>query len=351
MAAVISLAGFMLIPTNTHMAKLSATPADGQLAEKLKLVDWTGGFLITAGLIALLFALTEGNVVGWRTPWIPVLIVVSVLVIAAFVFWQWHLERSGGRPPLIKVSMFRNRQFAAVMAIMCLFFASFNNYLFYATYYYQDFLGYSPIETMFRFIPTGAGGLLVCFAVAFLLSRIPTVILLAAGNLSVSISCLLFAVPIPITTSYFAWGFWAMLLSVIGADITWPCLSLFTSQALPPEDQAIGGALTNAVGQIGRAIGLAIATAVQTAVLANERGVPIKDVGPIKKLDDASLASIRGASWLNFGLGLASLVIVCIAFRNMEIIGKMPPTARSGGEEGLVNDEPAAPVPPDSKKQ
>lgn len=335
MAAAISLAGFILIPRTP-----ASRTAERTVGAKLKLVDWAGAALITSGLIALLFALTEGSAVGWRKPWIPVLIVGSVLIITVFVCWQRHLEKQpiGGRPPLMKVSIFLNLQISAVMAIGCLFFASFNNYLFYATYYYQDYMGYSPLQTMVRFLPTGVGGLLVCFAVAFLLSRVPTAFMLICGNLSVSIACLLFAVPIPTTTSYFAWGFWAMLLSVVGADITWPCLTLFTSQALPAEDQAIGGALINAVGQIGRAIGLAIATVVQTAVMAHQRGVSIKNVGPIKVQDAASLASIRSANWLSFGLGIASLLVVGLAFRKMEVIGRVaPPPARSSGEEGIMN--------------
>lgn len=338
--AGISLAGFILIP---HDAPSTST-SPVSIAQKLRLVDWTGGALITSGLIALLFALTEGNVVGWRRPWVPVLIVLSVLIIIAFFFWQHHLEKklhndsnsgekSSRRPPLIKVSMFRNRQFAAVMATMGLFFASFNNYLFYATYYYQDYLAYSPLQTMLRFLPTGVAGIFVCVAVAFLLSRIPTLVMLICGNLACATACLLFAVPIPITTSYFAWAMWAMTLSVVGADMTWPCLTLFTSQALPAEDQAIGGALINAVGQIGRAVGLALATAAQTAVMARERGVDVEDVGPIRELDGASLRGIRAASWLNFGLGMASLGVVCVAFRRMEVIGRVE--GKGGDEEGV----------------
>lgn len=175
---------------------------------------------------------------------------------------------------------------------------------------------------MLRFIPTGVGGATVSIIVSQLLDRVPTVFVLITGNLSVSVANLLYAVPIPPTTSYFAYGLPAMLLSVIGADTTWPCLTLFTSRSLPKEDQAIGGALINAVGQFGRSIGLAISTATQTAVMANARGVPVKDVGSIKAWEPASLKGLQAASWLNFALGIASLVVVLIAFPTLEIVGK-----------------------------
>jgi hypothetical protein len=97
-------------------------------------VDWPGAVLVTVGLLVLLFALTEGNVVGWSTPYIPVLIVVAILLVVIFVGWQWYLENKTSRPPLMKISMWKNPRFAAAQMIMALFFASFNNFLLFVTY-------------------------------------------------------------------------------------------------------------------------------------------------------------------------------------------------------------------------
>lgn len=224
------------------------------------------------------------------------------------------------------------------MVIMGFFFASFNNYLIFTTYFFQDFQGLSPLATMLRYIPTGVTGVIVALIVAQLLSRIPTFFILVCGTLATSIACLLYAVPIAPTTSYWAYGFPAMILAVMGADTSWPCLTLFTSQALPREDQAIGGALINAVGQFGRSIGLAVGTAIQTAAMAKARGLPVKEAGPIRTWDDDSLAGLRAASWVNFGFGVASLVVVLLAFRNMDIVGRPKPAA-SLVKEGTGNGE------------
>ncbi|PHH65488.1 hypothetical protein CDD81_2268 [Ophiocordyceps australis] len=317
MACTISIAGFLFIPCSGQGPPISQQPA----------IDWIGAFLITSGLVALMFALTEGNVVGWKTPWVPVTIVSSLLLVLGFVLWQLRLERRHDRhrPPLVKMSMFGNLRFSAVMAIMLLFFASFNNYLIYATYFFQDFQHLSPIQTMLRFIPSGAAGAIIALIVAQLLGRIPTFFILVCGNVAVSLASLLFALPLPPTTSYFAFGLPAMLLAVVGADTTWPCLTLFTSQALPLEHQAVGGALINAVGQLGRAFGLAISTAVHTAVLASARRVPVNDAGPLRPWDPHSLHALRAANWVNCGFGLASLLVVIVAFRSMDIVGKPTP--------------------------
>ncbi|PKS11799.1 hypothetical protein jhhlp_001092 [Lomentospora prolificans] len=298
------------------------SPATNHPRRSLASIDWIGGALVTVGILILLFALTEGNVVGWSTPWVPTLIVVSLLVIAAFVAWQWYLENRTSRPPLMKVSVFKNRRFSAALVIMGLFFSSFNNFLIYATYFFQEYQDLSTLQTTLRFIPTGVMGAIVAAIVAPLLSRIPTQYFLLFGNACVSLASLLFAVPISPKTTYFAYGLPAMCLSVMGADTTWPSLTLFTSQSLPPEDQALGGALINAVGQVGRSIGLAISTTVQTAVMAHGRGLPLEDVGDILPWDEPSLRGLRAANWTTFALGVCSFFVVAVAFRGTGIVGK-----------------------------
>ncbi|KAI0202353.1 major facilitator superfamily transporter [Astrocystis sublimbata] len=317
LGVVVTAAGILFIPK----LPTSSIPPKKKLV-LLEHVDWLGGFLVTAGLLALLFALTEGNVVGWSTPWVPVLIVVSVILLGIFFAWQWYQENRTTRRPLIKVSIFKNGKFCAALAIMALFFASFNNFIVYATYFFQDYQGLSPLQTTLRFIPTGVTGILVAFIVSRLISRVPTWILLVCANTAVSISNLLFAVPLPQSTSYFAFGLPAFILSVIGADITWPCLTLFTSSSLAQEDQAMGGGLINASAGVGRAIGLAIDTAIQTTVLARGRHVAVQDAGKITNWDQASIASIRAANWFNFGLGVFCVGVVCVAFRGSGIVGK-----------------------------
>ncbi|KAK4888454.1 hypothetical protein LTR28_002943, partial [Elasticomyces elasticus] len=256
MAAAVTAAGLMIIPVPHIRVDVSAK----DLSSK---IDWIGGTLITISLLALMFALTEGNVVGWKTPWVPVLIVISILLIAVFVIWQLYLEKRTTRSPLMKVTIFKNLKVSAANVVMLLFFASFNNFLVFATYFFQDYQGLSAIQTTLRFIPTGVVGLCTIFVTSQILARVSVNYMLIFGTSCVAISSLLFAIPIPPSTTYWAFGFPAMCLSVFGADTLYPSLMLLISHFLPREDQALGGALINAVGQIGRSLGLAIGTAIQ----------------------------------------------------------------------------------------
>ncbi|KAL0261942.1 hypothetical protein SLS55_003377 [Diplodia seriata] len=315
-AALLTLAGIFVIPpppiTNPNNMTVKST------------VDWIGGVLVTVGLMVLMFALTEGNVVGWTTPWVPTLIVASIAILFLFVLWQRYLGTHTSRRPLMKVSIFANTRFSAAMVIMLLFFAAFNNYLIFATYFFQDYLGLSVIQTTLRFIPTGVCGIIIAFATGFFLSRVPGNYILMFGTLCVSGSALLFATPIPVHTTYWAYGFPAMVLAVLGADTLFPCLTLFTAKSLPHEDQALGGALINSVGQIGRAIGLAIATAIETAVIAAEKGIDVNAVGgsDVEMTDHAFLSGLRAAEWFTFAMAITAFFLAAVAFRGAGYIGK-----------------------------
>lgn len=300
LAAAVTVAGIMVIPRTP--------PAGGGAAT----VDWIGALLVTAGFLSLLLALTEGNVVGWSRPWVPVLVVVSALLIAAFVLWQRRLERgaSGGKAPLTKMSIFRNAQFSISILVLCLLFASFNGYLVFATYFYQEYQGLSALQTTMRFIPTGVTGVLMACSTPVLLSYFAPDTILLVGSVAIATSSLLFALPIPTTTSYFAYGLEAMVLATAGADTAIPCVSLIVSHAMPPEDQAMGGALLQTAMQLGRVVGLAIATATQTAVVAREEGLSVADVGRIQQGGRSSLLGLRAANWLNFALAVAASGVV-----------------------------------------
>lgn len=314
-SAISTVASYLVIPLPPHKPEPVMRTT----------VDWIGGTVITVGLIILLFALSEGNVVGWSTAWAPALIVVSLLLVVAFGFWQHYLETKTPKRPLMKMSIFKNGKFTAANVLMALFFSSFNNYLIFATYWFQDFQGLSVIQTTLRFIPTGVTGVLVATITGQVLSRIPGDVILTFSTICVSISSLLFAIPIPVATTYWAYGFPAMVLSVCGADTIFPVLTLFVAKTLPSEDASLGGALITAVGQIGRAIGLAIATAVQTAVIAKEKGLSVDQIGSegdgLSPWDNALKVGIRSTAWFNFGMSLASTVVVMLFIRGIGIIG------------------------------
>lgn len=171
-SAIVSSSGFLLIPD---------TPVMDPKARTRPTIDWPGAILATGGILMLLIALTEGSSLGWHKAWIPVLIVVSVLILAIFCIWQRYLERHTKFEALVPISMFTNRHFSSGLSISVSFFCSYQSYMLFATYLYvasflfweegvadyllcdnaysyQDYLKLTTIQTTLRFLPAGIAG-------------------------------------------------------------------------------------------------------------------------------------------------------------------------------------------------
>ncbi|KAK6860618.1 Major facilitator superfamily transporter [Apiospora arundinis] len=306
----------LLIPPLAKDIEIQSVPLGQRLKTLVQEMDWVGLLMSLAMLLLLLVALTEGNVVGWRTSWVLALLIISCLLLPAFIAWELRLERKALRPPLLKLSIFRSRTYCAAQAISFIFWASFNNFLVFATYFYQYYQGLGVIQTTLRFLPTGITGILTVCVASQILSRVSGYAVALWGTTCVSVACLLFAVPIPAdTTSYWAYGFPAMILLTLGADTLYPCTALFVMKSIPEGDQAMGAAIFQTLSQVGRSIGLAIATAIQIAVTKNQsRGGLEEDRG-------ALLSGYRAAYWFSFAIGVASIAIAAYSFRGAGKLG------------------------------
>jgi hypothetical protein len=131
---------------------------------------------------------------------------------------------------------------------------------------------------------------------------------------SASIANLLFAVPIPPSTSYVAYGFPAMCLAAFGADTVYPCIGLFTTQSLPRKDQGVAGAMFQTVASIGRAMFLPITAAIQSSEQMKEIRKGSSERHPL-------LEGFRAAEWFCFACMVVSFGITVFGLRNIGKIG------------------------------
>ncbi|GAA6001617.1 uncharacterized protein JCM10292_004960 [Rhodotorula paludigena] len=252
--ALIGISAFFLVPPDRAMDKSLS-------------VDWVGGFLITAAVTLLTFALADGEGApnGWATPYIPALLVVSVILFVAFWFYERYLEQRTTRAPLMITSIWFKGRFAVVQLIGALGWSSFASYMFFCSLAFQDYMRLEPVLATVRFLPSSVTGFILNVIVAILASRVPAQILIALGCLGTGLAPLLFAVQ-DYSDTYWRYQFPAMILSVFGADFIFACGILYVSQVAGQGHQALAGSIFNMSTQIGTGIGLAINTVVQSRV-------------------------------------------------------------------------------------
>ncbi|GAM40054.1 hypothetical protein TCE0_034f12097 [Talaromyces pinophilus] len=305
-AAVTTVAAFLITAIPAIRVNAGKIPGDNES------VDWIGAALISFSLVLLLISLTQGDSLGWGTRWVPPLIVVAILGLFAFVLFEYFLEsRRNNHQPLLRVSMFRDPQFSALFILVGMFYAAYNSFLVFVTYFYQDYLGLSVLQTALRFLPSGITGIIVSFIVSPALHRIQGFYVLLFGLFCGLGSPLLFAIPaIPPDTTYWACGFPAMCLC-LSVEVVWPVVGLLIAKKLPQQDQALGAGLLQTVSQISRSLGLAVSTAVRTAV----QGAASKNNTQSRNPD--YLRGLRAAQWMNVACVAVSTIIAVIFLRKL----------------------------------
>jgi len=311
---------------------------DEPSTEEDRRVDWIGATLITAGLVLVVFVLSDSPTAhkGWKSPReffppclrsiqcltaacadVMALFVLGVLLVLLFIAWQYYLERRlqnpdlpctrWTAPPLMKLSMWTraNGRFAVMQTIACVNWAAFSVWVVWVQLYYQTYLNLSPIHTMLRQLPMFPCGIIANVIIALTIGRVDVALIVATGTLLTGCANLLFAVINP-SAPYWAFGFPSACLIVLGADFTFASGTLFIAKISPPHEQSVAGALFQAMTQIGSSIGVSVSTIVFNGVLRTQSrrlGVTPDAQGDNVPLP-AQLKAYKAAMWTGFAFGI-----------------------------------------------
>lgn len=305
--------------------------ADQPSSEKDKRVDYFGAFLVTAGLTLIIFVLSDASNAPkeWATPYIIALLIVGVLLVAAFLAWQWYLEKKIGEdtrfpPPIMKLSMWTrsNGRFAVMQFIAFLSWCSFLSYNFWVQLFYQDYLHLNPILTMIRLLPMFVTGVCCNILIALFVGRIDIVYIMVIGTACTACANIFFAVVRP-SQPYWAYGFPASILSVFGADFVFSAGTLFIAKISLPHEQSVAGAMFQTMTQLGTAFGLSITTIIFNRVRdgqAHRLGFEAVKPGEVVP-QEAELLAYRAAEWGAFAFGIIATLLAAIFLRGVGVIG------------------------------
>ncbi|KAL8279915.1 hypothetical protein RQP46_007765 [Phenoliferia psychrophenolica] len=249
--AALGILGSSFAPSQAKSAAFATFSAGAPIGGSLGCVfggvftqyaTWRAIFYVSAGLAALIcvagyFVIPPDH---WKTPYIPVLFCVGIIMIAAFWFWEKHVEFGRCGVPLMRTSLWHKGKFAPVMLLAGLGWAGFSSFMFFSTLWFQDFEGLTPIMATVRFLPSPVTGIVL----NVLVQRV--------------------------SAPYWEFQFPSFILVVFGADFVFSVGIMYVSKIAGPGEQALAGGVFNMVTQVGTAIGLAIMTVIQAKVTASE---------------------------------------------------------------------------------
>jgi EmrB/QacA subfamily drug resistance transporter len=121
-------------------------------------IDWIGLFLVSAGLVALLVPLIEGQDQGWPF-WTYITLVAGALLIVAFGFWEVAYSKRG-KSPLVPPHLFSHPAFTGGTILALVYFASFTSIFFTISILWQSGLGHTALESGLVSIPFAVGSII-----------------------------------------------------------------------------------------------------------------------------------------------------------------------------------------------
>jgi EmrB/QacA subfamily drug resistance transporter len=240
-------------------------------------VDFPGVILIASALTALTLALIEGSTWGWGSAATIGLLIGSAVLFAAFVVVQRRSEH-----PLVDFSFFRHRNFSGSMVVIFVMDFSFGALLFFLPLYFQELLGYSPLEAGVLLLPLT--GLMVVASplggrvAATAGPRLPIVV----GLASMAVAIYLIS-RVSLDTDYAdLWAPTALMGFGVGLALT--PMNLAAMNAISREHHGAASGLLVTLSGLGATLGVAATGAIfqqlqtdRTVSLADDRGVTVTE--------------------------------------------------------------------------
>ena len=218
-------------------------------------VDLPGVITFSVALFCLVFALIRGNSEGWGSGVIVGLLIASVGFFIAFVGFERRVAN-----PMFDLQLFRKPTFTGASIVAFSLSASMFAMFLYVTLYMQNVLGYTALETGWRFLPLS---LLSFFAAAIsgrLSERVPVRYLMSGGLLAVAVGLLLMhGIEIDSKWTTLLAGF---IFAGIGIGLVNPPLASTAIGVVRPQQSGMASGINTTFRQVGIATGIAALGAV-----------------------------------------------------------------------------------------
>jgi EmrB/QacA subfamily drug resistance transporter len=272
-------------------------------------IDVPGVLVASAGLFSLVYGFANAEMDGWGAPLTVAMLATGVVALSAFV----AIQRRVANPLLpLRIVTDRNRG-AAFLAVGIAAVAMFGTFLF-LTYFLQQNLGFSPIESGLAFLPMVVT--IMAFATTAstrLLPRLGPRPLVPTG-LALSALGLAFLTGIEVDSTYAGSVLPGILVMGAGFGLIMaPSMATATGR-IAPSDAGVASATVNTAQQVGGSVGIALlSTLFADAVsgFAAPAGTPAQLVAA-----EAAVHGYTVAFWWAAGILAAGALVTALLFRS-----------------------------------
>ena len=224
-----------------------------RIATAAQKLDIAGAVTVTAALMLAVYAIVNGNEVGWGTARTLGLLAVSAVLLVSFLVIESRVES-----PLMPLRLFRLRNVAVSNVVGVLWAGSMFAWFFLSALYLQLVLGYSPLQVGLAFLPGNLiMGVLSIGLSARLVMRFGIKLPLATGLGFAALGLLLFA-RAPVDGTFVVDVLPAMILLGLGAGMAFNPVLLAAMSDVDPSEAGLASGFVNTSFMMGGALGLAV---------------------------------------------------------------------------------------------
>jgi EmrB/QacA subfamily drug resistance transporter len=291
-------------------------------------LDVVGAITVTASLMLAVYAIVNGNEVGWTSARTLGLLGASAVLLGLFLVIEARVAS-----PLVPLGLFRLRNIAVSNVVGVLWAAAMFAWFFLSALYLQVVLGYAPLQVGLAFLP--ANLIMAMFSLglsAKLVMRFGIRLPLGAGLGLAALGLFLFA-RAPVDGSFAVDVLPSMILLGIGAGMAFNPVLLAAMSDVSPGEAGLASGIVNTSFMMGGALGLAV-----LASLAASRTDTLLSSG------ESQLAALTGGYHVAFLVG--GIFALSAAVLGAGLLRAQAPSAETGegmeaGMEGAAEAEAA----------
>ena len=284
--------------------------------------DIPGAITATAGLVSLVYGITQANTHGWNGTTTRTFMGIGVALLVIFLFIETKTTH-----PLLPLRILGNRnRGGAYLASFFVGVGMFAMFLF-LTYFFQGVLGYTPLQSGLLFLPFSAGVVVSAGLASQLLPRFGPRYVTFSGFILAIIGMLLLLRMTP-ETAYLGGILPSLIIISLGMGLIFVPLSAVSLFAIGNHDAGVASAVLNTSQQIGGSIGIAflntIAASATTAFIVEHHLTA--------PTPDALVAGfIPGFAWGATILGVAALIwVILVNMSKSDMAANDSPRAHVG---------------------
>jgi len=216
-------------------------------------VDVAGAVTVTASMMLAVYAIVNGEILGWRSTPVVAMLGTAIALLLAFLVIESKVTR-----PLMPLGLFRRRNIAVANIAAVLWAAAMFAWFFISALYLQLVLGYDAMRVGLSFLP--ANLIMAAFSLglsAKIVMKFGFRVPLAAGLLLAAAGLAWFA-RAPAEGAFWLDVFPGMVLLGVGAGVAFNPLLLGAMSDAGNEDSGLASGIVNTAFMMGGALGLAI---------------------------------------------------------------------------------------------